>query len=608
MIDDIYFAWVGEGDDFDADLHAVEDEDIFSLTISQEEGDFATLEIDVPNPGEGLLAAGRLQWCWVSYDFGTSVQPLFHGRLVAVSSQIDGEIIRLQFIAKPVDFEGAKAVLADSMKVLPFWDPVWIASDLSDDDAVLATYGARWHIDRTDLNLAISDELVPEDGTITLTEDDIIYAQVGESYTQKPKLKGKFKGTITFSQTGKGTVDLTEQLYHKFREERSIYISPHSGVISTLTGDGLKSDWPTGGTSLGGGWTVNKDTFIEDADPDIFGRYTYDVNYRGLSPSWVSTTATTTSSWLEALADYVVKFPIAALKQSTKFDWAADRKRTEILEFEMFANIQPLESDLADTESTVSLTVSAANTVTEPDDYTGEMPLGDKRRKAYLPTPRGQISVWYALLLMRAELRRGARAIEHKLRSTWAVGINATLRKSILFPDPRLPGVFVSGKITSYKFVASAADGRYCDFVLGSAIGYGGTVSANTGTAAWVNSGFVGGGWQQIVGAQETVPGFETELVFQSLNEFTIDDDGVDLFTLDETTAVKTLSLANGLKTQIDAVTAAIDPIAALRGYPSEVCLELVPVAELDPFETTFNIAVEPLPVPQGIDLEASAP
>lgn len=610
MINDIYFAWVDEGVDFDAEVHAVEDENIFALTISQEEGDFASLEIDIPNPREGLLAAGRLQWCWVSYDFGESVQPLFHGRLVGVMAQLDGEKIRVQFIAKPIDFEGAKAVLAESMKVLPFWDPVWIAGDLSDPDAVLAAYGARWHIDRTDLNLATSDELVPEDGTITLTEDDVIYAQVGETYTQKPKLKGKFKGTVTWSQTGKGTIDLTERIYNIFRADKSIYKSPGSGVISTLTGDGLKTDWPTGGTSLGGGWTVNVDTYIEDAAETNFAPYTVDVNYLGLSPSWDSSNEDTQFAWLDALTDYTVKFPVAALKQVTKFDWAADRKRTEILEFEMLADIQPLESDLSDTESTVTLTISAADTVTEPDDYTGLMPIVDKRRKAYLPTDRGAISVWYALLLMRAELRRGARCIEHTLRTTWFVGIAATLRKSLLFPDPRLPGTYVSGKITSYKFVASATDGRYCDFVIGSAIGYGGTVSPGSGAGAYAEDGYMESGYQIEIGAQQGVPGLESELVYQSLSDvtaFPIDDDGVDLMNLDEDTAVESLTLTGGLGTQVTAVIAAYDPIVALKDYPSVVCLQLVPVAEQDPFETIFNIEVQPLPIPQGINLEAAA-
>lgn len=605
-----YLAYIDAPEPFNSITHAVEDEAILSLTVSQEEGDFASLEIDVINPREGLLAPGRKQWCWLSWDNGTALVPLFTGRLVAVMKQMDGEVVRLQFVAKPADYETLKADLADSMKVLPFWDPVWIASDLDDPDAALKAYGARWHIDRTTLDVDTSDELVPEDGTITLTEDDVLYSSVGQTYTQKPKLKGKFKGTLSWSQTGKGTIDLTERIQSLFGADKSLYKNPGSGVLSTLTGDGLKSDWPTGGTSLGGGWTVNVDTFIDDGPPTIFAPYTYDVFYQGLSPSWDSSTEDTQFAWLDAFTDYIVKFPVAALVQSTKFDWAADRKRTEILEFEMLADIQPLESDLSDTESTVSLTITASDTVTEPDAVTGVMPIIDKRRKAYLPTPRGAISVWYPLLLMRAELRRGARAIEHKLGTPWATGLPATLRKSILFPDPRLPGTFVSGKITSYKFVATGSGDRHCEFTIGSAIGYGGTVAIGSGAGAYAAGGYMATGYQVAVGAQEGVPGLETELVYQSLTDataFPIDDDGVDLMDMNEVTAVESLTLSGGLGTQVTAVTAAFDPITALKGYPSRICLQLKPVAGQDPFETIFNIAVQPLPIVQGINLQATA-
>lgn len=605
-----YFCYIDEPEPFDPDVHNVEDEAIILAKISQDEGAFASLEIDVINPREGLLAPGRKPWCWFSWDNGISIVPLFTGRLVAVPAQMDGETVRLLFIAKPPDFENIKADLADSMKVLPFWDPVWIAGDLDDPDAVLKTYGARWHIDRATLELGISDELVPEDGTIELTAAEVLYGSVGQTYTQKPKLKGKFRGTLTWSQTGKGTIDLSERIYQKFREDRSIYRNPGSHVISTLTGEGLKGDWPKGGASLGGGWTVNVDTSIEEASETNFARYTYDVPYQGISPSWDASNEATQFAWLDALTDYIVRFPVAALKESALFDWSADRKRTEILEFTMLADVQPLESDDSDTESTITITVSAADTVTEPDPITGVMPIIDKRRKAYLPTDRGAISVWYPLLLVRAGLRLGARAIEHKLRTPWAIGILATLRKSILFPDGRLAGGAVSGKITSYSFVASAADGFYCDFTLGSAVGRGGTVSAASGTGTYAAPGYMGPGYQVVTGAQESVPGLETELVYQSLTDavaFPIDDDGVDLQTMDEFTAVESLTLTGGLATQINAVTAAFDPITALKDYPSVLCLQLKPVAEQDPFETVFSIAVERLPIPQGIDLEVSA-
>src|SRR5205085_1536431 len=104
-----YFSYIDEPVAFDSFTHAVEDEAILSLTVSQAEGDFASLEIDVLNPREGLLAPGRKPWCWLSWDDGASIVPLFTGRLVAVALQMDGETVRLQFIAKPTDYKTLKS-------------------------------------------------------------------------------------------------------------------------------------------------------------------------------------------------------------------------------------------------------------------------------------------------------------------------------------------------------------------------------------------------------------------------------------------------------------------------------------------------------------------
>ena len=89
-----HFAWLAAPIAFDPDVHAVEDEAITELQITQSEGDFASLNITVINPGEGLLAPGRVQWCWVSWDDGEGIVPLFCGRLVAVPESIDGEAVR----------------------------------------------------------------------------------------------------------------------------------------------------------------------------------------------------------------------------------------------------------------------------------------------------------------------------------------------------------------------------------------------------------------------------------------------------------------------------------------------------------------------------------
>jgi hypothetical protein len=603
----VFFAWIAGPEPFDPLTHAQEDEEIVALTISQDESDFASLQIDVRNTGEGLLGADRSQWCWLSWEpapaeaGGSAIVPLFTGRLVAVPERVEGEVMGLLFRARPLDYEQAKADLADTLRVLPYYDRVWISGDLEDDDAVLNAYSAQWHIDRTSLEVTISDDLVGEDGTIDIDEDQHTYDDLSLSYADTPKIKAKFTGALDWTQSGAGTIDLTSKISGKFKEQKSIYNAIASaGIISTMTGDGLKNDWPKGGASLGGGWTVSNLTFVEDADEKLFQPYTYKVQYQGIAPGAEDGSSEDLSNYyLTTFTDYEVKFPVYGIKQNTLFDWEAGKARTETLEFTLVPDIQPLEADETD-ETTITLSISATDTVTEPDDA-GDMPIGFVERASYLNTDRGASSVQYALLLARAELRRAARAVEISVRVPWSLGIAASLRKNLHVVDRRLPGGEALGKITSYTMTASADEGMSVELVCGCAIGRGGTVAATAGAGLYADPGYMDTGYQQMAGATIAAP--TGDLVYQSLDDFTVTDDGVDLLTLDETTAVQELTLTGGLADQIAAVTDSMDPIETLKDWPSIVCVQLVPVADLS-FETTYTPTVELLPIPRGIDLE----
>ena len=59
--------------------------------------------------------------------------PLFFGRLVGIPTNILQEVVTLQFVAKPIDFLSQKQALAETLKVRPYWDPVFIDPDKRDD-------------------------------------------------------------------------------------------------------------------------------------------------------------------------------------------------------------------------------------------------------------------------------------------------------------------------------------------------------------------------------------------------------------------------------------------------------------------------------------------
>ena len=166
MAGPFYFAWVGASETtFDPSVHNREDEDVFGFNVEHSEGDFAGLEIEIRNPRVGLLAPARKVHAFLSYDTGTEIKPLFRGRLVGIPDNINQEIVRLQFTARPDDYAAQKAALAGTLKVLPYYDPVFISKDKWDDpDAVLEARSELWHIDRVNGELTTSDLLVGEDG------------------------------------------------------------------------------------------------------------------------------------------------------------------------------------------------------------------------------------------------------------------------------------------------------------------------------------------------------------------------------------------------------------------------------------------------------------
>lgn len=616
MAGPFYFAWVDAEVAFDLVAHRREDEAITELQIQQSEGDFAALNMTVINPGEGLLAPGRKQWAWLSWDDGTDLVPLFYGRLVAVPESIAGEAVRLLFAAKPLNYDATKADYAETLKVLPYYDRIWITGE-DDADTVLNAYGAQWHIDRTTLEVSHSDELTGEDGTLTFGEADHIYEAMNASYGQPPLSRVDIEGTVAWSQTGRGTIDVTGAVFSASAIKKSIYTHPRGGVISSLTGNGLMTDWPKAGADFGGGWTVNANTAAFEA-PKGWKRYSYEVQYRQLSPEVqqlldnlqfgaggdpTSANGRLSSSFFGGYSDYVVHFPVSAIQQFTLFDWAADRGRSEIIRCSMTADIQALLAEPDDAANVAKISISAQDTITEPDDD-GNMAVEDTRRASYLNTDRGNQSVQYLLLLGRAELRRRARAIELQCRVRWDVGIAANLRMNAHLVDYRLPGAEAFGKIIGYSFNASGSGDFHVDLNIGCAIGHGGSVTAAAGTPTYVDLGYVAAGYQYMEGAEITAP--TEDLVYQSLGEFPISDDGVDLLHFDHRQAVQAITLTGGMDDQIRVINAVEDPIDALGHYPTRFCFTLRPVAGMN-FETVFTPSVHPLPIPNLINLEAAA-
>ncbi len=635
MAGPFYFAWVAEGTNWGLAL-AREDEEIFAIEISQEEGGFPSLLIDVVNPRIGLLAAGRNIWAWLSWDNGTEIVPLFNGRLFGVPENLHGEVVRLQFIARPVDYQTAKAALAETLKERPYWDDIWISEGDDDPDTVLEARTQSWHIDRLTLALTVSDQLIGEDGTLVITADDHLYDDMEVSFGETPLRRALVTGTVTWTQTGAGTMDITQEMVDAFRAAGSPYYYP---LISSFT-PGLFDDWPAAETNIGGGWSIGVDATIEAATwaaawllpkvyllPDYKKKNTLDEpgfwKWKGANLIFYPSDthqADTIAGW----ETWATVFTLAPYSINLTLDWTAARPRTEIVTFTLVADIQSLLTDPGDAEELkIELTSNLLDQEIDPDDA---MPIGDLRRNSYFNTDRGAQSFEYLLMLARAHLRLRARAVKVKCVTPWAVAVAAgvSCRQNAQIFDDRLPGGVVAGKITGYVLSATGEGPSKAEITIGCSVGYGGVGAFDEGTPTWADD-YVNPGYQAMIGA--TINPGSDDLSYQSFDDLdVVDDDGLDLFRMTPDRMLNSITITGGPNHQAFTTLAIFaeykntepletpatwkpyvekdDPTTVLTRDPTVVTIDLLPIGTQS-FETTFAPAVSALSIPQTVDLEA---
>jgi hypothetical protein len=228
-------------------------EDLFSFTIQHDEGQHPTLDLIVKNPRIGLLAPGRKVWAWLAWqsdatdpNYHGALVPIFFGVLVGVPTSLFKEKVTFQFIARSPQFIREKQALAETMKTPPFYDPIFIETNKRDDpDTILEGWSALWHIDRTSLAITASDILVGEDGNVEFFESMAFYDSVSLQLGSPPLDNIRVEATVNWTQRTSG------------------FFTVPTVNISSYTGESLMSDWPKAGGGIGGGYKCES-SFITD--------------------------------------------------------------------------------------------------------------------------------------------------------------------------------------------------------------------------------------------------------------------------------------------------------------------------------------------------------
>jgi hypothetical protein len=235
-----YFAWVNPGTAFDPDVHNVMDEYIFSYRRILREGDKPRLQLVIRNPHIGLLNSSRKQWAWFARDGADGIVPLFYGRLIAAPKDIFKELMTIDLVAWPLDYNAQRQKLAEEIKASGPYDPVFIEVSKRDDpDALLEAISGLYHVDPITHEVTISDIINGEDGNVDVTADHHLYDGMSAEFDQVNSLTAILMvATVQWNQTGQGTIDMGRQ------------------SIRTFAGDNVIAEWPKPLQSLGGGYTV----------------------------------------------------------------------------------------------------------------------------------------------------------------------------------------------------------------------------------------------------------------------------------------------------------------------------------------------------------------
>jgi hypothetical protein len=607
--DRIYFAWVNDGETFNPAIHNREDEDVFSFDFEHSEGDFAALTVVIKNPRIGLLNTGRKVWAILSYGNDSGITPIFRGRLVGVPTNIFDTLVTLSFTARPSDFVAQKTTLAESLKVLPYYDSIFVSPDSwGDPDVVLEAYSRLWHIDPVTLVVTASDILVGEDGVEEVTEDEHFYDDMQVTLNSTPLRAVTMTMTIPWTQSDAGGLDLTGI----FRRLTNGYL------LSSFTLPGLISSWPKSGDGFGSGWDVTGGQLVDLSGeqgtmklPDIF-------YWNGSVPILPEGSVVFP---LKATGEYhsgetagfnfqfeIVAAPIGYGVPSLSVSYTAGREFAQIVTFTLRSDQQSIVTLPGDDES-LALTLNA-NKVSDPTED-GSIPLGDVRLRNYTHTERGLLSIQYGLLVARAHLIAKSRAVETSFKMGFrdALRLN-NLRKNGLLHDHRLPGGQANGKIIGAKLSVNGDDGEATGTItIASSVGYGGSYTASPGTPTIWDEGYIDD-YQQY---ENQIVVTDTEDIAWTIPVPSQFDDGVDFARgLNVGNAVMAASIINDSDTQRGLILAAsAGPLtdqaaisSVLSNAPTQFSFKMIPM-EGGPFQDEVVVSVSDLVIPQQINLEA---
>lgn len=491
-----YFAWCHEDDSFDPGVHARQDEHLFSLEISGQEAKYPTACVQIINPRCGLLNPERRQWAFISGDRGHGIELMFRGRLLSISEQIEGETLKILFIAEPSNSKKILTELHQTLKIAPFWDPLFIQNERHEEPHEnLEARAALYCWSRTTGKVTLSDYFGGQKTSIL--KNNFFRDSLKIARTATPLAAVEVTVTANWTQRYEGRTDISRLLRSKFSE----------GLITTLTGSRLEKGWWREGEKLGrsGYWVTHSE--LREIQPKYTGAlHLYPAHSQ---PFWMSPydpLNTTKKPQLKRLKR-------SWYRPTLVLGWVYRQRRRENLHFKLEQKTQTVAYEAPQTRKLhlhlQGLVLTEDLHSWKPDwiysrgyrvvekgivyhcmrahhsrpsfaedqahwrllGKQPDIPL-EKRCGSFFLTDRGRQAFEHALEIARAHLAATARAmtlsVKAPLEALWDISCDHTLK----IEDPRLPGGKAEGKVMSYCLKVEGQTGRrWGEVTIGISVG-----------------------------------------------------------------------------------------------------------------------------------------
>lgn len=499
--------------EFNEVTHAVNDLDIFTLEITQEEGQFPRAIIEIENPGTSYLLSLGKKNIIISEAQNGVVTPIFRGSLVSVPSRISGQYATLEFIGRGNQTEEAINTLASQLRAGDFYDNLYVDDDNNDPEIAIEASPLEYFVDRKTLDVSFSHILQGSKAIDLQTNffEDSFSMEIGEL----PVSQLKQVVEVEFEQRAVGKVNIAGQIKNRFVQK---FGTDNFGRIETLTPEDFEANFPTEAIGQNTGWS------LVESDFTLFDAYSDNLRYvAGYENVYNEETFSFEQKQYEDFVDVTVyKYNFQNL--TMRYDYRQPRKERLLLTVN--SNFQPVIGDFERTETLddlllndiledkvtplwdentqyfvgdvvrhngknykcvtehVSATYFQLNRLqasfviltlwqTEQMDNSA---LRDPRRASYFTTDRGHKSIKHGLERLKTQLLERSRFITISFEAEYDRLKDIDTDTTIRVESNKIPGGSAIGKVLNYSIIAN--DGvKFVRCSIGVSIGTGQTLA-----------------------------------------------------------------------------------------------------------------------------------